>query len=125
MRRAAKRNGYTPLCSLTLHFSALTHRVIPNGTAETANTGIDFAAIGLWRPMKKDTSSSSNRRVIMVDLPCPECRALRTSVTLRLATTAFLVCPACEHMWSVAVAGTPQLENLRLDQPRRWSGETT
>jgi hypothetical protein len=53
----------------------------------------------------------------MVDLPCPKCRARWTSVTLRLAATAFLVCPSCHHTWNLAISGTPALEHVRLDLP--------
>jgi hypothetical protein len=29
----------------------------------------------------------------------------------------------CQYTWNVPVAGTPELENIRLDHPRQWSGE--
>jgi hypothetical protein len=105
---------YTLSCSVTLQESVRTDRV-----SQTVQQKRPTPASRSQRtPVERMTRTSTNRSPqLLVELPCPRCRTQWTSVTLRLATTAFLLCPLCRHTWNVAVAGKPALEAVRIGHP--------
>jgi hypothetical protein len=67
---------------------------------------------GEERRSSKRVEKSSLQRRVLVELPCPECHAKWTCVTLRIAATASFVCPWCRHTWDEAVTGRSALEDI-------------